>query len=392
MKAAAAGARSAVERTPTQLKILRDAGVVDAGGFGLQVMLEGMTRSVEEVEDELSQLMPARPAAQATLDLPEEGWGYCTEFLIHGDDLDVQGLRDEIEALGNSVLVVGDAELVKVHVHTDDPSRVITLAARHGRLDRLSVGDMSSQHQRIREQEDESASEAAGALAPTVPAEPRPNGVGLVAVVAGPGLVEIFRGLGVDEIVEGGQTMNPSTQDMLEAVERLPYDRVILLPNNKNVILAASQVGGLTEKTVDVLETRTAPQGIAAMVAFHPEHSAEENVEAMSEAARHIQTIEVTHAVRDTKSNGLTVRKGDVIALINDRLEHAGKEYEPVVQAALNGVGAGDYELVTIYRGQQATDSQADRLTEAIRGDFPDLEVEVQTGGQEHYPFILSVE
>jgi len=387
MKAASAGARSAVERTPTQLKILRDAGVVDAGGYGLQIMLEGMLRSVEQVEDELAQLLPARPAAQVALDLPEEGWGYCTEFLIHGDDLDVVSLREEIEALGNSVLVVGDQELVKVHVHTDDPSRVITLAARHGRLDRLSVGDMSSQHRKIREGE-----EAEQEPAPPPPAELRPNGVGMVAVVTGPGLVEIFRGLGADEIVEGGQTMNPSTQDMLEAVDRLPYEQVLLLPNNRNVVPSASQVDGLTGKSVRVLETHSVPQGIAAVVAFHPERSLEENAESMTEAARHVQTIEVTHAVRDSRSNGLTVRKGDVIALINDRLEHTGKEYEPVVQAALNGVGAGDYELVTIYRGLQATDSQAERLTEAIRGDFPGLEIEVQSGGQEHYPFILSVE
>jgi uncharacterized protein len=390
MKAAAAGARSAVERTPTQLKILRDAGVVDAGGYGLQIMLEGMLRSVEQVEDEMAQRLPARPAAQATLDLPEEGWGYCTEFLIHGEDLDVDGIRDEIQALGNSVLVVGDPELVKVHVHTDDPSRVITLAARHGRLDRLSVGDMSSQHRRIRDVQGQPGEEAPAL--PPVRAERRPNGIGLVAVVSGPGLVEIFRGLGVDEIVEGGQTMNPSTQELLEAVERLPYRHVLLLPNNKNVVLAASQVGELTEKAVEVVETHTAPQGIAAVVAFHPERSAAENGEAMREAARHVQTIEVTHAVRDSRSNGLTVRKGDVIALINDRLEHTGKEYDAVVRAALTGIGAGDYELVTIYRGQQATDSEAERLTESIRGCFPDLEIEVQSGGQEHYPFILSVE
>ncbi|HYW25097.1 MAG TPA: DAK2 domain-containing protein [Terriglobales bacterium] len=390
IKAAAAGARAAVERTPSQLRILRDAGVVDAGGYGLKIMLEGLLRSVEEVEDELSKQGPARPAAQATLDLPEEGWGYCTEFLIEGEDLDVDGIRDEIESLGNSVLVVGDGELVKVHVHTDDPSRVITLAARYGRLDRLNVGDMSTQHRRIRE--DGGAADATEAPEPAEPASLRPNGVGLVAVVAGPGLVEIFRGLGVDEIVEGGQTMNPSTQDMLLAADRLPYDRVVLLPNNKNVVLAASQVDGLTEKSIEVLPTKTMPQGVAAVVAFHPERSLAENVTAMREAAKHVQTIEVTHAVRDSRSNGLTVRKGDVIALINTRLEHAGKEYDSVVGQALSGIGAGDYDLVTIYRGQQATDSQAARLTDSIRGSFPSLEIEVQSGGQEHYPFILSVE
>jgi DAK2 domain fusion protein YloV len=407
IRAAAVGARAAVERTPTQLKILRDAGVVDAGGYGLQIMLEGMLegmlRSVEEVEGALQRMAPARPAAQASLELPEEGWGYCTEFLIHGDDLDVEAIRDEIESHGNSVLVVGDVDLVKVHVHTDDPSEVITLAARHGRLDRLSVGDMSSQHRHLREEGEAGEAGAQGGEAPNgrlavpvvpvrQPAHGRPNDVGMVAVVSGPGLVEIFRSLGADEIVEGGQTMNPSTQDMLAAVERLPYREVLLLPNNKNVVLAASQVGELTDRRVHVLELHSVPQGIAAMVAFNPERSAEENLAAMREAAERVRTIEVTHAVRDTRSNGLTVRKGDVIALIDDRLEHAGPEYGSVVHAALDGIGAGDYELVTIYRGQQATDSDATRLTESIRGSYPGLEVEVQAGGQDHYPFILSVE
>jgi dihydroxyacetone kinase-like predicted kinase len=196
----------------------------------------------------------------------------------------------------------------------------------------------------------------------------------------------------VDAIVEGGQTMNPSTQDMLEAVEAVPYGEVLLLPNNKNVVLAARQVGELTGKAVHVLETHTVPQGVAAVVAFHPERSASDNLAAMREAAEHVQTIEVTHAVRDSRSNGLKVKKGDVIALINDRLEHAGADYGTVVRAALDGISADGYELVTIYRGQQATDSQAEHLTESIRGSFPELEVEVQSGGQEHYPFILSVE
>ena len=395
IKAAAAGARAAVERTPLQLKILREANVVDAGGFGLQIMLEGMLRSVEEVEQELTRLGPIRPAAQVTLDLPEEGWGYCTEFLIHGDDLDPDRIRAELEGLGNSVLVVGDADLVKVHVHTDDPSSVITRATSYGRLDRLNVGDMSSQHRRIRQDEDLASggvAALAGDPAPASAPELRANGVGMVAVVSGPGLMDIFRGLGVDAIVEGGQTMNPSTQDMLEGVESVPYGEVLLLPNNGNVVLAARQVGVVSTKRVHVLPTHSVPQGVAAVVAFHPERTVDANVKAMSEAAQHVQTIEVTHAVRDSRSNGLNVKKGDVIALINDRLEHTGAEYPEVVQAALSTLGAADYELVTIYRGQQASPSETDRLTDSIRGTFPGLEIEVQSGGQEHYPFILSVE
>ena len=382
--AAAAGARSAVLKTPTQLQILRDAGVVDAGGFGLQLILEGMLKSVEESEPALAALTesrrPAVAASQVALALPEGGWGYCTEFLIEGNNLDTDLIRGQIESLGNSVLVVGEPELVKVHVHTDDPTRVITLAGGFGKLLKLNVGDMSTQHKRILDSEG-----AAGR-------PPRANGVGLVAVVAGSGLVDIFRGLGVDAIVEGGQTMNPSTQDMLTAVDGVPYDEVVLLPNNGNVVLAASQVAGLTKKTVHVIETHSVPQGVAAVVAFRPERSGGENVEAMKAEAARVQTIEVTHAVRDTRSNGLKVKKGDVIGLVNDKLEFAGGDYAEVVNKALGRLGTDAYELVTVYRGQGASDEELAQLESAIRSSFPGLEVEVQQGGQQHYPFILSVE
>jgi dihydroxyacetone kinase-like predicted kinase len=278
------------------------------------------------------------------------------------------------------VLVVGEPELVKVHVHTDDPTRVITLAGGYGKVLKLNVGDMSTQHRRILE------SEAQGSKVP------RANGVGLVAVVAGPGLVEIFRGLGVDAIVEGGQTMNPSTQDMLNAIESVPYDEVILMPNNGNVILAAKQVLHVTNKKVHVVETKSVPQGVAAVVAFRGDRSGAENIAAMKAEGERVQTIEVTHAVRDTRSNGLKVKKGDVIGLINDKLEFAGSDYGEVVNKALSKLGPDSYELVTVYRGQDATDAELAKLESAIRATYPGLEVEVQTGGQEHYPFILSVE
>jgi DAK2 domain fusion protein YloV len=382
--AAAAGARAAVLKTPSQLQILSDAGVVDAGGYGLQIIIEGMLRSFEGTETQLAPPAFARPAqpvaSQVNIDLPEGGWGYCTEFLIEGSNLDLQRIQEQIEALGNSVLVVGEPELVKVHVHTDDPTRVITLAGGYGKVLKLNVGDMSTQHRRILE------SEAQGSKVP------RANGVGLVAVVAGPGLVEIFRGLGVDAIVEGGQTMNPSTQDMLNAIESVPYDEVILLPNNGNVILAAKQVLHVTNKKVHVVETKSVPEGVAAVVAFRGDRSGAENIAAMKAEGERVQTIEVTHAVRDTRSNGLKVKKGDVIGLINDKLEFAGSDYGEVVNKALSKLGPDSYELVTVYRGQDATDAELAKLESAIRATYPGLEVEVQTGGQQHYPFILSVE
>jgi uncharacterized protein len=383
--AAAAGARAAVLKTPSQLQILRDAGVVDAGGFGLQLILEGMLKTLEELDSSIEELTASRPvapaaASQVAVALPEEGWGYCTEFLIEGSNLDLDRIKTQIEALGNSVLVVGEPELVKVHVHTDDPTRVITLAGGYGKLLKLNVGDMSTQHRRILESEGQTDK------------APRPNGVGLVAVVAGNGLVDIFRGLGVDAIVEGGQTMNPSTQDMLTAIDSVPYDEVILMPNNKNVILAAKQVPGLTKKKVHVLETHSVPQGVAAVVAFRGDRAAADNLAAMRSEAERVQTIEVTHAVRDTRSNGLKVKKGDVIGLINDKLEFAGTDYGEVVNKALGKLGADSFELVTVYRGKDASDDELKKLESDIRSTHPGLEVEVQQGGQQHYPFILSVE
>src|SRR5487761_1858411 len=381
LAAAAAGARDAVLKTPSQLQILRDAGVVDAGGCGLQIILEGMLKMVEESAflASTNQTESKAQPAQVAFELPEGGWGYCTEFLIEGSGLDIDVIRNQIEALGNSVLVVGEPELVKVHVHTDDPTRVITLAGGYGKLLKLNVGDMSSQHKRILEGD--------GVARP-----PRPNGVGLVAVVAGRGLVDIFRGLGVDAIVEGGQSMNPSTQDMLIAIESLQYEEVILLPNNRNVVLAAKQVIGLTKKKVHIVETHSVPRGVAAVVAFRPDRTGPENAAAMKAEAERVQTIEVTHAVRDTRSNGLKVKKGDVIGLINEKLEFAGGDYADVVKRALGKLGPDSYELVTVYRGEGASDEELAGLQSSIQSSFPGLEVEIQQGGQQHYPFILSVE
>jgi fatty acid kinase len=392
--AAAKGAKAAVEKTPSQLAILREAGVVDAGGYGLQIMLDGMLRTFEADAPAAAEIKIAAPAAQKALALPEEGWGYCTEFILEGQALDVDRIREEIAAMGNSVLVVGEPEIVKVHVHTDEPARVISYASGLGTVAKLNVGDMSQQHQLILDESSHEAPASNGAAHPAAPAKPAPertNGVGLIAVTAGEGLVNIFRGLGVDAIVEGGQTMNPSTQDMLLAVETLPYDQAILLPNNRNVILAAREVDKLTQKHVHVLETGSIPQGIEAVVAFNPERDADENLRSMREAADRVQTIEVTHAVRDTRSNGLRVKKGDVIALINDKLKHAGHDYGEVVRQALQDLGPDEYELVTVFTGEETSAEEGEQLADSIRESFPSLEVELQAGGQQHYPFILAV-
>jgi len=394
VKAAARAAKIATDNTPTQLAILREAGVVDAGGYGLQMMLEGFLKTVEASEEAARSMGTSTrgpsPAAQVNLELPEEGWGYCTEFLIEGREMIVEKVREDIAAMGNSALVVGESDLIRVHVHTNEPAKVLAYASSIGTLTKTKVDDMSKQHRVILEKETAGAN--GHAPPPARPAELRPNGVGIVAVVAGRGLSDVFRGLGVDGLVEGGQTMNPSTKDMLDAVEKLPYDEVLLLPNNANVILAARQVPELSAKKVHMLPTRTVPQGIAAVVAFSANRTGAENVAAMTDATTGVQTIEVTHAVRDSRVDGIRVKKGDVIALINDKLTHRGTEYGSVVSLALAELGADKYELVTIYKGRDALQDELRGLTESIAKDYPKLEVEVLDGGQQHYPFILSVE
>jgi len=396
MRAAATGAAEAVARTPSQLTVLREAGVVDAGGYGLQIMLQGMLESVAGSGPQ-APLVPMAsssgepPPGAAGMELPAEGWGYCTEFLIEGEKLDLNTIREQIEALGDSALVVGEEGLIKVHVHTDEPARVIALASGHGRLASLSVGDMSSQHRKLKTPPLRVADRVpAGGGGDRVAR--RNNGLGIVAVASGPGLAAILRGLGADAIVDGGQTMNPSTLDMVQAVDGVEYDHVVLLPNNKNVVLAASQVAELSRKQIEVLPTLTMPQGIAAMVAFSSELSATENLTAMRAASGHVQTIEVTRAVRDSRANGISVKAGQPIALVNDRLAKAGDDYQSVVMAALDQIGASRFELITVYRGEGASDSEADLMVAALRARFGQLTVEVQFGGQEHYPFIISVE
>jgi hypothetical protein len=391
MKAASKAAKVAVDSTPDLLPILKDAGVVDAGGFGLQIMLEGFLKSFESEEIEAFKALSLRrsPAAQKTLAMPDGGWGYCTEFILEGSNLNVDQIREQIAAMGNSVLVVGEPEIVKVHVHTDDPTAVLQFASSLGNLARVNVGDMSSQHQLILAESSHDVTLGPPRMGVTTT---RTNGIGMVAVVAGAGLVDIFKGLGVDAVIEGGQTMNPSTQDMLSAVDSVPYDEVILLPNNGNVIAAAAQVKNLTAKRIHVLGTRTVPQGVEAVVAFNSERDGTANVAAMEEAARQVQTIEVTRAVRNTKSNGLKVQEGDVIAVVNDHLKHAGSQFASVVGEAMAEIGADSRELVTVYRGEEASEADAEGLAGEIRALFPKLHVEVHPGGQPHYPFILSVQ
>ena len=410
-------AHAAVERTTDQLQVLRDANVVDAGGFGLAVILEGFARAVGDTQPTAPPPAVLRRSGEPALHLPpkpgdmeatgsqvarsgaaaiaprEQGWGYCTEFLINGPGLDLEAIRTELSALGESALVVGDADLVRVHIHTGDPAGLIAAASSRGRMSKLKVEDMSAQHHDVLARADASEAEAeAMGTATRERAQAPPKPIGVASVAPGEGFREIMGSLGADIIVSGGQTMNPSIEDLLNAVRAVNAEHVILLPNNGNVILTAEQVDPLAEGCeVRVVPTRNLPQGISALLAFDPAASLDENVERMLAAIATVRAVEVTHAVRDTSVNGHDIKLGDVIAVVDDAITEVGSDYLEVIEAVLKSQAIKP-ELVTVYRGDEVGVEDADALVTSLRTTHPETEFELQAGGQEHYPYVLSLE
>ena len=378
VRAACDAAASAVERTPEQLPILKQAGVIDAGGFGLQLILEGFLRRMRGEAVATFERPTTQHARPKTVETPSAGWGYCTEFIINGELLPVDEVRNEIQRHGESALVVGDDAAIKVHVHTHEPAVVISYASGVGRLTRLKVDDMSSQHHRL---QGESVRRPAST-----------KHLALVAVASGDGFRRILESLGVDSVVGGGQTVNPSTEDILAAVESVPSSDVLLLPNNGNVIMTAQQVAELSKKRVRVVPSRSLPQGIAALFAFDFSSDLEANANAMSHALSHVQTIEVTRAVRATEVDGLKIAENDVIGLLNDRIVEAGGTPGNVVQAVLKRIDSAKVGTITIYAGADAIEAEREALVSAIAQQFPKASVELQAGEQALYPYIIAVE
>ncbi len=378
VRAACEAAATAVERTPEQLPILKQAGVIDAGGFGLQLILDGFLKRM--LGEELATF--ERPATQHArpkeVQAPSEGWGYCTEFIINGEKLPVDDVRNEIQRQGDSALVVGDDSAIKVHVHTHEPAVVIGYASSVGRLTRLKVDDMSSQHHRL---QGESVRRPAST-----------KHLAVVAVASGDGFRRILESLGVDSVVSGGQSMNPSTEDILAAVESVPSNDVLLLPNNGNVTMTAQQVAELSKKRVRVVPSRSLPQGIAALFAFDFSANLEANANAMSHALGQVQTIEVTRAVRATEVDGVKIAENDVIGLLNDRIVAAGASPETVVQSVLKRIDAGNVDTITIYAGADAPETEREALCTAIARQFPKASIELQSGEQALYPYVVAVE
>jgi len=373
-------ARASVVRTPMLLPVLKEAGVVDAGGQGLLIILEG---ALKYLNGEPMELAATGGGAQALEQIArEEGWGFDIQFHIRGMNLDVDAIRDQIASMGESALIVGDATLIKVHVHAPMPGAILDYGCSVGVVTNVIVENMQEQYIDFM---------AGQAARPPITAEDIAE-MTTVAVVPGAGLTRVYESLGVGRIVAGGQTMNPSIQDILQAIDTVKTDQVIVLPNNKNIIPAAEQARLLAKKQVAIIPTKTVPQGIAALLAFNFQSDLDTNVKAMTRAAQNIRTIEIAKATRSATFDSIEVKEGQFIGLIDDDLAGADDDRTMVALNMLKQARIEECEIVTIYYGDTVSANEAEELSEAIRRQYPSQEVEVVSGGQPHYPFIISVE
>jgi hypothetical protein len=372
-------AQKAEANTPELLSILQEAGVTDAGGQGLVYILEGGLRFLQGVPVEAGtptehSRLKTEFARKAQQNAAEHQYGYDVQFLIRGDALNVTAIRAYIQSIGWSTLVSGNERLVKVHIHTRNPGEPLSYGAQQGALTDVVVENMEEQaKQFVREHS-------------------LPSQMGVVAVVPGAGLARIFKNLGATQVVAGGQTMNPSTQELLTAIEEVGTQRVLLLPNNSNIILTARQVQSLSDKQVGIVPTRSIPQGLAAMLAFDAQAPLAANQEKMLKAAQGVQTLEITSAARDTTWNKLPLQAGTIIGLLNDQLVSQGQSNCAVALDTLAQMELEAHELLDIYFGRDCSPQEAALLADAIKAHYPDLEVHLHEGGQPHYHYIISVE
>ncbi|MBS6954824.1 MAG: DAK2 domain-containing protein [Enterocloster asparagiformis] len=397
-----------LSQTPEMLPVLKQAGVVDSGGQGLMQVVkgafDGLTGKVSDFElpGETRDGAPARTEGvqRSEIDTADIRFGYCTEFIINlekefGDE-DEQAFKSYLESIGDSLVVVSDDEIVKVHVHTNHPGLAFERALTYGSLSRMKVDNMREEHQErlikdaeklAREQKVRDEQRTAGE------AEAEHKKYGFIAVSCGEGLSEIFKGIGADYLIEGGQTMNPSTEDMLNAIDKVSADNIFILPNNKNIILAAQQASSLVEdKNIVVIPSRTVPQGITALVNFMPDLSVDENVDNMVREMENVKTAQITYAVRTTNIDGMDIEQGDIMGLGDHGMLSVGKSVDGTAMAALKAMIDENSELVTIYYGSDIGEADALRLADQARAEFPDAEIELQCGGQPIYYYLISVE
>ena len=385
--AAVEEAKIALANTVNQNPVLKKAGVVDAGGKGWLTALEAMLSSIQG-EDVVAQSAADAPAVKEAADFSDFNteditFTYCTEFIVSREnDKDPEELRAFLSQLGDSLVLVDDDEIIKVHVHTNDPGKALSEAVHYGSFVTVKVENMRLQHtEKVMNEKD---------LAPQIAEPEKPLGV--VSVCAGAGLADVFLNLGVDQIISGGQTMNPSTQDILEAVNKVPAETVFVLPNNKNIIMAAEQVNALTPKHVVVIPSKTVPQGVTAMLAFSPEGAVEENTDAMTQALGNVDTMQITYAARNSDFDGYDIHEGDYLALYGSQLFGTSRDIKVLLKSLAEKVRDDGKEYVTIYYGEDVKEKHAQKAADIFADICPDADVNLLSGGQPVYYYLISAE
>ena len=385
-EAAIEEAKAALANTINQNPVLKKAGVVDAGGKGWVVAMEAMLLALRGedivVPENLGSGEVKEQADFSSFDDEEITFTYCTEFIISREnDMDPEKLRDFLSSLGDSLVLVDDEEIIKVHVHTNDPGKALHEAMDYGSFVTVKIENMRLQHTEKVMSEQE--------LAPKIAEPEKP--IGVVSVCVGDGIGDVFKNLGVDGLISGGQTMNPSTQDILEVVNQVPAETVFVLPNNKNIIMAAQQVDALTPKNVIVIESKTIPQGITAMLSFNPEGSPEENTEAMTEALGTVETMQITYAARDSDFDGFMIHEGDYLAIWNG-LFGTSRDIKVLLKSLAEKVRDEGKDYITIYYGADITEKQAQKTADLFSDICPDADVNLLNGGQPVYYYLISAE
>ena len=389
-------AQEVLEKTPEMLPVLKEAGVVDSGGQGLLEVMRGAYDAFQGKEIDYSAIEASagtkmvKPSEQAETEIK---FGYCTEFIIMLEKeftaKDEAEFKAYLESIGDSIVCVADDDIVKIHVHTNDPGLAIQRALTYGQLSRMKIDNMREEHQ---ERLIKDAEKLAAQQAEAKKAEPRKE-VGFIAVSIGEGMNEIFRELGADYIIEGGQTMNPSTEDMLNAIDQVNAEHIFILPNNKNIILAANQAQTLTEdKDIIVVPSKTVPQGITAIINYMPDADAQTNLEAMIEGIGNVKTGQVTYAVRDTHIDDKEIHEGDIMGIGDSGILAVGQSVEETTKEMLAQLVDEDTELISLYYGQDVQEESAENFAQEIEDLYPDVDVDVHSGGQPIYYYVLSVE
>lgn len=391
-------AQTSLKRTPDLLKVLKEVGVVDSGGQGLVAIYEGFLSALtgkaapeyNESGPTMKEMVNAVHHKKAQLQMRTEDirYGYCTEFMVQlreNSPFDESSFRDQLAEHGDSLLVVSDPELVKVHIHTEKPGDMLSLGQQYGELVNMKIENMRRQHREILESENETQADKRVQKKTS-------KRYAVVTVAAGEGLAEFLKNMGADTVIEGGQTMNPSIEDIVEAADATGAENVFILPNNGNVIMAAEQAVEVAERNVIVIPTKSVPAGIAALVAFNPEAEPEPNKEQMSEAAEEVKSGLVTFAVRDTKKDGFDIKKGDFIALAGGEIVATDKVQLNAAKQLLESIVSEDDAMVTIIYGNDADENEAGQLSDFINEQYPEVETEVHSGGQPVYSYIISVE